>query len=72
MKKAVRRDSDVVIIFEEVLAGDFQADGLEDKSVKNVQDQLTVIKDSLDRRHSRSSTIDGHSCRADHQQGSKG
>ena len=57
LKEAVRRESDVEIVMEEVPAGDHQANGLAENAVENVQDQFRVIKNALESRHGR--RVDG-------------
>jgi hypothetical protein len=53
LSQAVRTDSDVDIILEELTRGDHQACGLVRNVVKNVQDQCRVPKDVPESRHDR-------------------
>ncbi len=57
LREAVRRQSDVEIVLEQVPVGDHQANGLVENAVKNVQGQFRVIKDALESRGGR--RIDG-------------
>ena len=57
LKEAVRRESDVEIVMEEVPVADHQAKGLVENAVKNVQGQFRVIKDALESRDGR--RVDG-------------
>ena len=57
LKEAVRRESDVEIVMEEVPVADHQANGLVENAVKNVQGQFRVIKDALESRRGR--RVDG-------------
>ncbi len=59
LKEAVRRESDVEIVMEEVPVGDHQANGLAENAAKNVQGQIRVIKDALESRCGR--RVDGES-----------
>ena len=47
LKEAVRRESDVEIVLEEVPVGDHQANGLVGNAIENVQGQFRVTKDAL-------------------------
>ncbi len=57
LKEAVRRESDVEIVMEEVPVGDHQANGLVGNAVKNVQGKFRVIQDALESRRGR--RVDG-------------
>jgi hypothetical protein len=57
LEEAVRRESDVEIVMEEVPVADHQANGLVENAIKNVQGQFRVIKDALESRQGR--RIDG-------------
>ena len=50
LKEAVRRESNVEIVMEEVPVGDHQANGLVESAIKSVQGQFRVIKDALESR----------------------
>ena len=50
LKEAVRRESDLEIVLEEVPVNDHQANGLVENAAKNVQGQFRVLKDALESR----------------------
>ena len=53
LKEAVRRETDVEIVTEEVPVADHQANGMVENAIKNVQGQYRVIKDALESRQGR-------------------
>ncbi len=48
LKQAVRRESDVEIVLEDVPVGGYQANGWVENAVKHAQRQIRVIKDALE------------------------
>ena len=51
LKEAVRRETDVDVILEEVPVGDHQANGIVENAVKQVRWQFRVLKGTLDTRY---------------------